>query len=83
MLVFMLLMLCLLPSIHCTAALCTAAHATATDTATSVLQLSLKFLHHVAHSTATANYCTTTQLLRVKQLKDIPNANILVSLDAP
>ena len=50
----MLLMLGLLPSIYCTIALCTAAHATAIDTPTFVLQLPLKLLHHAAHSTATA-----------------------------
>ena len=70
MLVFVLLILGLLLSIHCTAALCTTAHVTATDTATSVLQLPLKLLHHVAYSTTTANCCTATQLLRSKQLKD-------------
>ena len=68
--VSMLLMLGLLPSIHCTAALCTAAHATVTDTTTSVLHLPLKLLHHAAYSTATANCCTETQLLRSKKLKD-------------
>ena len=67
---FVLLMLGLLPSIHCTVAHYIAAHATATNTATSVLQLPLKLLHHAAHSTDTANCCTTTQLLRSKQLKD-------------
>ena len=65
-----LLMLGLLPSIYCTAALCTVAHATATDTVTFVLQLPLRLLHHAAHSTATGNYCTATQLPRSKQLKD-------------
>ena len=59
-----LLMLGLLPSIHCIVA-----HATATDIAMFVLQLPLKLLHHVAHSTAIANYCTATQLLRSKKLK--------------
>ena len=60
-----MLILGLLPSIYCTAA-----HAIATDTATFVLQLPLKLLHHAAHSIATANHCTATQLLRSKQLKD-------------
>ena len=59
-LVSTLLMLGLLPSIHRAAAFCTATHVTAIDTATSVLQLPLKSLHHAAHSTATANCCTAT-----------------------
>ena len=63
------LMLGLLPSIHCVVALYTTAHVTATDTATFILQLPFNFLHHAAHSTATANCCTATQLLRSKQLK--------------
>ena len=67
---FVLLMLGLLPSIHCTAAFYTIAHAIATNTATSVLQLPLNLLHHAAHSTTTANCCTATQLPRSKQLKD-------------
>ena len=66
-----LLMLALLPSIHCAAAFCIAAHHSATVTSTSVLQLPLKLLHHAAYSIATANYCTATQLLRSKKLKDI------------
>ena len=68
--VFVLLMLGLLPSIHYTAALCNAAHAIAIDTATFVLQLPLKLLHHAAHSIATANCCTATQFPRSKQMKD-------------
>ena len=48
----------------------TAAHATATDSATSVLQLPLKLLHHAAHSTTAANGYTATQLLRSKQLNN-------------
>ena len=68
--VFALLMLGLLPSIHCAVAFCTAAHVTATDTATFVLQLPLNLLHLAAHSTATANCYTATQMLRSKQLKD-------------
>ena len=63
-------MLGLLPSIHCVVSLCTAAHVTAIDTTTYVLQLPLNLLHHAAHSTATTNYCTTTQLARSKKLKD-------------
>ena len=78
-----LLMLGLQPLIHCATAICTAAHDSPTITATSVLQLPLKMLHHAAHSTATANYCTATQLLRVKQLKDITqNPDRQVSLAA-
>ena len=56
---------------HCDAtALCTAAHDSAIVTATFVLQFPLKLLHRAAHSTATANCCIATQLLRNKQLKD-------------
>ena len=76
-------MLGLLTSIHYDAALCTAARVTTTDTATSVLHLPLKLLHHAAHSIATANCCTATQLLRSKQLKDITqNPDRQVSLAA-
>ena len=57
-------MLGLLPSIHCTDPLYTTAHVTTTDTTTSVMQLPLNLLHRAA------NYCTATQLLRSKQLKD-------------
>ena len=74
-------MLGLLPLIHCAAAPCTATHDTAIVTAISVLQLPLNMLHHVAHSTAIANYYTATQLLRSKQLKSYPKSDMLVSLD--
>ena len=76
-------MLSLLALIHCVAAISTATHDTATVTAASILQLPLNMLHHDAHNTSTANFCTTTQLLRSKQLKSDPKADMLVSLDAP
>ena len=63
-------MLGLLPLIHCTAAICTAAHDFATVIVAFVLQIPFKMLHHAAHSTATANCSISTQLLRSKQLKD-------------
>ena len=74
-------MLALLPFIHCTAASCNVAHDSDTATATSILQLPLKMLHHVAHTIATANFCTATQLLRSKQLKTHSNTDMLVGLD--
>ena len=61
---------------------CTAAHDSATATATFVLQFPLNMLHHAAHSTSTTDCCTLTVLLRSKQLKIHPKVDMLVSLDA-
>lgn len=78
----MLLMLGLLPFIHCTATSCTFAHDTATVTATSILHLPIKMLHHVSRSTATANCYIATQSLRSTQLKIHPKVDMLVSLES-